>query len=341
MILIALLSATLLAGTGASTGRDTGSVGLSMFTTIDTQHGDTIHAALWYPSSDRPRDTTLRLQPLHVAPNGALAYSAAPRPAIIISHGTGGDEMGHWDTAESLARAGFIVITIRHPGDNSRDHSGLGTDRYLYGRSAQIKVLLDAILADHVWRTRIDTSRIGALGYSVGGLTVLELFGGRPDPKRLGTYCIAHPVDPLYCASDLHGQFTLTGQYTAPTSDHRIRSAVLLAPAWSFLFDRAGLAKVTAPLLIERASLDSVVIEPDNVEHIVAILPTKPTTGVINGAIHYSFLAPCSAALARAVPEICADSPGFSRTSMHANLNANIVRFFERTLAVGVTTATR
>ena len=43
-----------------------------------------------------------------------------------------------WDTAETLARAGYIVATIRHAGDNSRDHTGLGTDRYLDGRLEQI-----------------------------------------------------------------------------------------------------------------------------------------------------------------------------------------------------------
>jgi len=311
---------------------DTGSVGLSSFAAIDAQHGDTIHAAIWYPSTSPARDTTIALQSLRVAPNGDITLPAVHRPLIVISHGTGGDEFGHWDIAEALARAGFIVVTIRHPGDNSRDHSGLGTDRYLYGRSAQVKALLDGVLSDRVWQARIDASRIGVVGYSVGSLTALELLGGRPDPNRLGGYCTAHPADPLYCASPLHGHVTMTGRYTGPTADHRIRAGVLLAPAWSFLFDRAGLAGIHAPLLIERGSRDQVVIEPDNALHIISLLPVKPTTGVINGATHYSFIAPCGAALARVVPEICTDPPGFSRSSMHAKLDTTIVQFFERTL---------
>lgn len=328
VILAALLSAALLAFPA-----DTTSVGLSTFTTVDT-YGDTLHAALWYPSSDAARDTTVALQALRVAPSGALRYSATPRPAIVISHGTGGDAYGHWDIAEALARAGFIVITIRHAGDNPFDHSALGTDRYLYGRSAQIKVLLDAVLANKIWRARIDTSRIGALGFSAGGFTVLELLGGHPDPSRIAGYCHTNPNDKLYCASGLGGHLRMTGRYAGPTADGRIKSGVLLAPAWSFLFDRAGLANVRAPLLIERASLDSVVIEPDNVKHIVPLLPVRPTTGVVEGAIHYSFLAPCGSRIAHAIPEICTDPPGFSRIAMHTRLDSTIVSFFEKTLNV-------
>ncbi len=327
MSLVALFAIAIVSVTAHS-----GSVGLSSFTAVDTQYGDTIHAAIWYPSTSPSRDTTIALQSLRVAPNGEATLPAVHRPLIVISHGTGGDEFGHWDTAEALARAGFIVLTIRHPGDNSRDHSGLGTDRYLYGRSAQVKALLDAVLSDGTWQARIDASRIGVLGYSAGSLTALELLGGRPDPNRLRGYCIAHHADPLYCTSPLHGHITMTGRYTTPTADHRIRSGVLLAPAWSFLFDRAGLAEVHAPLLIERGSRDQVVIEPDNALHVTSLLPVKPVSGVIHGATHYSFLAPCGAALARVVAGICTDPPGFSRSSMHAKLDATIVQFFERTL---------
>jgi predicted dienelactone hydrolase len=325
---------TLLAAAVFSVAADTGSVGLSRFTAIDAQHGDTIQAAIWYPSTSPPRDTVIALQSLRIAPDGDPARPAMRRPMIVISHGTGGDEFGHWDIAEALANAGFIVVTIRHAGDNSRDHSGLGTDRYLYGRSSQVKALLDSVLADRTWRTRIDASRIGVVGYSVGSLTALELLGGRPDPTRLRGYCDAHPTDPLYCASPLHGHVTLTGRYAGPTADKRIRSGVLLAPAWSFLFDSAGLAAVRAPLLIERGSRDHVVIEPDNAVHIISLLPVKPTTDVVSSATHYSFLAPCGAALARVIPEACTDAPGFSRSSMHAKLDATIVRFFEKTLSV-------
>lgn len=48
------------------------------------------------------------------------------------------------------------------------------------------------------------------------------------------------------------------------------------------------------------------------------------------GAAHFAFLAPCSDGLARQVPEICRDGPGFDRAAFHDNFNAAIVAFFQR-----------
>jgi predicted dienelactone hydrolase len=47
---------------------------------------------------------------------------------------------------------------------------------------------------------------------------------------------------------------------------------------------------------------------------------------------HFDFLAPCSDALARAVPPICEDPPGFDRAAFHQRLNASVVAFFNRAL---------
>src|SRR4029077_14216403 len=42
---------------------------------------------------------------------------------VVISHGRGGDFLGHHDTAEALADAGFAAVAINHPGDTARDMS--------------------------------------------------------------------------------------------------------------------------------------------------------------------------------------------------------------------------
>lgn len=306
---------------------DSGAVGLATFTAIDARRADTVRAAIWYPSPDRARETRLGLQVVHVAPDGRFAGDR--RPLVVISHGTGGNEAGHWDTAEALARAGYVVASLRHPGDNSGDDSALGTDRYVYGRAAHVRALLDGLLADSTWRPRIDPDRIGFVGFSAGGYTGMLLLGGRPDLERAAGYCARHPRD---CAGRQSGEFRMTGRYRGPTADPRVRSAVLLAPGFGFLFDRAGLAAVRRPVLLVRAERDSVVREPENVTHVARLLPSRPTVRVVPGAGHYVFLAPCSDALARVAPDICRDPPGVERAAVHAELNRTIAAFFERTL---------
>lgn len=317
---------------------DSTSLGYAPFTTIDAQHRDTVVAAIWYPSTSAARDTVLGLQPMRIALNGAVAATAVRRPVVLVSHGTGGTEFGHWDTVDALVAAGYIVVTVRHTGDNPRDRSAQGTDRYLYGRPSHLKVTLDHLLADPAWAARVDPARIGVFGFSAGAMTALQLVGGRPDTALLRPYCQRHPSDPQYCTADgLGGHFRFTGRYTGPTADPRIRSAVLWGPAWGFLFDRAGLAAVHVPLLMVRGGSDSVVVEPDNAEHLLAALPARPQLDTIAGIGHFTFLAPCSAAFAKAVPEICHDLPGVSRSAVHARLNARMVQFFDRTLAIAPT----
>jgi predicted dienelactone hydrolase len=149
VLLLSLAAALLLASPPA----DSTTVGVSRFVAIDSVHGDTIRGLIWYPSVGAPRQTALGLQDLQVVLDGAYLADRERRPFVIVSHGTGGNELGHWDTAEALVRAGFVVATVRHAGDNSADASALGTDRSLYGRATQVAATLDRLLADSVWGT--------------------------------------------------------------------------------------------------------------------------------------------------------------------------------------------
>jgi len=47
-------------------------------------------------------------------------------PLVVVSHGRGGSLIGHHDTAETLADAGFIIAAIDHPGDTVSDLSRSG-----------------------------------------------------------------------------------------------------------------------------------------------------------------------------------------------------------------------
>ena len=52
-------------------------------------------------------------------------------PLIVISHGTGGGNEGHADTAQALADAGFVVAAVTHTGDNYRDQSYVSRSKHL------------------------------------------------------------------------------------------------------------------------------------------------------------------------------------------------------------------
>src|SRR5262249_47349060 len=125
---------------------------------------------------------------------------------IVVSHGTGGAEQVHSSLAEALARAGYLVAALRHPGDNWQDRSlwQKPPGAYFIERPRQVSRVIDALLADAEWKDRIAADsrgpRIGVLGHSAGGYTVVALAGGQVDLSRITNHCRANRADdPILC----------------------------------------------------------------------------------------------------------------------------------------------
>jgi predicted dienelactone hydrolase len=127
---------------------------------------------------------------------------------ILLSHGTGGSELGHSTLAQALAQSGYLVAALRHPGDNWQDtalRDGPGAERYFVQRPQQVSHVIDALLQDPLWKDRIARDscgpRVGALGHSAGGYTVLALAGGVPQWSRLSAHCSTQAAqDPIFCS---------------------------------------------------------------------------------------------------------------------------------------------
>lgn len=248
-----------------------------------------------------------------------------------MSHGNGGSLGGHDDTALALAQAGFVVAAPTHAGDNDRDHS---RELELQDRPKQISATIDALLHDWRGHAAIDPHRIGMFGFSAGGFTTLVSIGGRPDLGLVVPYCAEHARSFVCVLRQQHGAADAAPPPpSAWRADPRIRAASIAAPALGFTFTRASLAEVRVPVQLWAAANDRVLPVADNAGAVRAALPKPPEYHLVPGADHFDFLAPCSAALAQAVPPICDDRSGFDRTAFHDRFDAAIVRFFSRTLA--------
>lgn len=259
--------------------------------------------------------------------DAATALSRGARPLIVISHGNGGDFRSHSDTAEALARAGFVVATLTHTGDNWRDQSR-ATD--VVDRTRQLSVLIDYMLGQWDGKAGIDAAKIGAFGFSAGGFTVLAAAGGNPDLARVVDHCRAHPS--FYdCRLVSQHPETLRGGQAALRLPHdtRIKALVVAAPALGFTFTPEGLASVTQPVQLWQAGADQVLPAPHYVEPVREALPHPPEYHRVEGAGHFDFLPPCSPELAANAPIICVATPGFDRAAFHQTLNREIVRFFK------------
>jgi len=329
--LAAALAVAASAGVPVPAAAETLSAGWMDLALTDPVEGGPMRAIAVYPTTAAAGTSTLG--PFIIEAVRGAAPAPGQRALVVLSHGTGGSMLGHHDTLVALARAGFVAAAVEHPRDNFRDASGFATDLQLIGRAHHMVALIDGVLADRTLGPLVDRARIGVAGFSAGGYTALLMVGARPDFARFADYCKAEPGDALSCGPATRAAAQQPRKAgLALVSDDRVRAASVMAPALGYLFDKSGLADVTVPIRLYRAGADEVLRYPWNAERVRQMLPTPPEYAVIEGAGHYVFLAPCPPALAAQIPAICTDPPGIDRRAIHAQLNADMVAFFGKTL---------
>jgi predicted dienelactone hydrolase len=287
-----------------------------------------IDAAMWSPCAILPTEMRIRALAVPATPDCPIMGEALP--LIIVSHGYGGWYLGHHDTAEALADAGFIVVAINHPHANHADMSranGLGV---LIERPADIKRTVDFMLEASPDAARIDPQRIGFYGFSQGGYTGLVVAGANPDFTKLPPRC----ADPKAAGCPPAGQ-TQPPRRQPPSQslahDPRIK-AIVVADPLSIVFPTADSVKdVKVPLQLWGSELGGGGgASPENVATLARLLPEKPDFRVVPNAVHLSFLTPCPE---KSPPsEACADAPGFDRIAFHRQFNTAIVAFFREHL---------
>lgn len=298
--------------------------GIQRLTFASNDGATTLEGAVWSPCATPPE--TVRLRRIEVPGVKNCPVAGRELPLVVISHGARGWFGGHHDTAAALADAGYVVAAITHPDAPGR--------RWQTGRPAAIKRLIDHMLATWPDHQRLDGKRIGFFGFSRGGYTGLVVIGGKPDFGRFAQHCQAVPNDRLCQWTGKPSEPSGAGKAGPKrtfTYDPRIRAAVIAAPL-GLVFSPEGLQNISVPLQLWRPENDVLASHPYNAEAVYQALPVKPDYRVVLNAGHFAIMAPCSAPMARAVPKICTDPPGFDRVAFHREFNSDILAFFREHL---------
>ena len=295
--------------------------------------------ALYYPTMAVPRAIAMGPFALNAAIGGKPVDKV--KALILLSHGIGGSELGHSVLAQALARNGYLVAALRHPGDNWQDRSLMekSPERYFDERPRQASRVIDAILADPAWKDRIATDslgpRVGALGHSAGGYTVLALVGAKPDLSRLRKHCQAEASeDPIFCGMGRSGDATPplppSPAATPLLKDERVRAIVAMAPA-GVLLTAESLATVRSATMIYEAELDRFLVPRFHAEWVASNLPA-PNLHRVPNAWHFAFMDTPSMPLPSPDGDVAANPPGFDRTAFLNQLAVEITAFFDKTL---------
>ncbi len=308
----------------------------------------TIRILVWYPATGLEAPVDIGAPGQVLFKTGSVAAGAPPadgrrHPLILISHGFGGAARQLTWLGAPLARLGYIVAAVDHPGTNGQDGVTPQGAYAPWARADDLSAAIDTVLADPVIAPHIDRTRIGVAGFSLGGFTGALLAGARPDFDRLLTFChspardaicgphLEFPIDfdeqaavlaepeMAVLAEDAHGDFR----------DRRVKAAFLIAPALAQALDPESLKTIGIPVQIVAGDADVVAPYATNAQAIAALVPGVTVTK-LKGVGHYDFLSLCGPAGMK-LP-YCADGPGSTRADTHTATLNQAIAFFDRTL---------
>ena len=303
------------------------SVGFHRLTFLDPLDERPMHAIAFYPSTGKEGRSRIGTYQIDATENARIATGRYP--LLMLSHGNTGTPLALHDVATALARKGFVVVAVLHPGDNYKDHSRLGTLSNLYGRPMQISAAIDATLRDRRLSRYAVPDEVGVIGYSAGGETALILGGAQPDLERLRRYCQERPEDRDACTRQ--GELIADRDDLVPVADARVQALLLLAPL-SLMFGRDTLSEVHVPVLLYSGDGDKLVFPDKNSDALARKLPTAPEFKIIPGAGHFVFMAPCTDEQMATMPGLCTDAEGVDREDVHRDLIYEAGRFFRQSL---------
>ena len=315
----------------------------------DAEHRPTVRVTVWYPAAAGAAEERIDLGPpgkplftVGAVAAGAAFADARPRPVILLSHGFGGTaRMMGW-FGVPLARAGYVVIAVDHPGNNGLDKMTVPGAILSWDRAQDLHAALDAAKADPAIGPHLDPGRIGVSGFSAGGFTSLVSAGAHVDMTRFLAFCRAHPTDGVcapqkeFALSTDDAQKALASPELAAEAaragdDHAIpgvRAAFAIAPAIVQALPPESLARIKVPVAIILGDADPVA-PPETNGLVAAKAIAHAELKVLPGVGHYDFLSTCTPAGMAAVPICTAKVP---QNATHQAAIDMALAFFKRTL---------
>lgn len=309
------------------------SVGFQTLTAFDLKVG------IWFPTDHE--EVAGQLGPFDVR----LAFDAPPLSQgtfqpVLISHGNGGRMRNHHLTAKTLAESGFIVIAPLHRVDHLID-----TDKRfaaLNYRTNELAQALESVLQLDEFRRIIDLSKIHAIGYSLGAISVLHAAGMGYDNGLVLSHCMENP-DPEFCkrSSFIDRQKMRYFRDVVPPNLSRdipgryfslpiiTGGVAVIAPIGQGLLFADNLFSATQVFIVGLKD-DDIALPQYHARYLSKVISDKYIyRSEIREGTHWSFIAP----FAKRVTDVefiepAQDRDGFDRDAFQHVINTDLTKFF-------------
>lgn len=308
----------------------------------------TLAVTVWYPA---PADATQvaidvpATDPLWHADKAAVdapVFAAEHRyPLIVMSHGLGSAASQLAWLGAALARHGFIAAAVSHPGNSADDVSTPEGFALRWERARDLGATIDALFADRTFGKTIDSTRVGAAGFSLGGYTVITLAGGRTDLDEFDSYCSGHikactpPPEVVPLLGRVAAKKRAEAQFRAELAhagnsyrDQRIRAVFAMAPAFGHSFVRSSLTSIAVPVQIVVGDADDMAPVEVNARYFAELIKGARLKVLKGGVGHFVFLDLPTPRAQRELPRYAVDAPGVDRAAIHQRVVEMASAFF-------------
>ncbi len=312
-------------------------VGFTALRTEIKERSRPLHVDLWYPAVSTAAETEFHYQPGSM---GKVALQAVPAKGaaalVVLSHGIQGSARNYTWLAEDLARRGIIVAGVSHFGESPI--YGIETVdplavRHSWERPRDCSAAIDFVLAHPSFGGAVDPARIGAVGHSLGGATVLALAGAVFDPTAMREYCNSLASKGDRGCREANERFPESlGPVNGGLRDERVRAVAVLDPSLGPGHSARSLSRVALPVhLVATVESDFLPFEHPAGRY-ARLIPGASLTPLAHGEGHFVFVDECSGEERVDGVPICRDREGVQRAAVHARLAEILGRFFSENL---------
>ena len=315
-------------------------IGQRTFHFKDEKRNRPIITEVWYSTTDTLKTRDKKYSPFlrnYTVRDGSLP--TGKWPLIMISHGTGGNRLSLEWLAQSLVQSGFIVAAVDHWG-NTTDNKIPVEFIKAWERPQDISFALTQLLKDKDFNAVIDSQKIGALGFSFGGYTVIALAGGIVDyPVMLHYYrTIGHrevefPEYPGLGRLLYDSTLLAATKHVPDLKDSRIKAFFALSPGTGPGFIRKQQFKnVHEPVFITGSLADSMAPVKRNARVYHKLIRGSGYYEFGDKVGHYVMLAEANNELKKEAPIPFVDDPSVNRHQIHLKIDSLATDFFKRNL---------
>ena len=264
-------------------------IGVKTFKFHDNSRNRPVTVEIWYPTEEKATAFDLTddcvWQHPKEARNASISLKDSKYPLIIMSHGNRGDRRERTWLADSLVKKGYIVASVEHHGNSWKDYNPLSSICF-WERAKDVSFSLDQLLSSEILASKINTNKIGFVGYSMGGMTGLALAGAQAKHlKEIAKIQISQlpgvPPTVLDSIDFSEGEKNL--------KETRIKSFLLICPA-SFAYSSDSLKSIKSPIGLIASLDDEVLPHKDHAQKILKGIVPRKLKLLRNKTSHYAFL---------------------------------------------------